>query len=112
MDLAVTSAWEMRSRGDSTGFASFQFSIFKSSLRFVMPRSASGRVEQQMQAVRIIKKDKPLEPRAEIQFAMTQISGPEKLSRGLVSFKSIVAVSRCQLLLVCSTLRLSWTARR
>ena len=35
-----------------------------------MSRSANRRVEQQMQAVKVIKKDKPLEPRAKIQISM------------------------------------------
>jgi hypothetical protein len=35
-----------------------------------MPRSASGRVEQQMQAVKLIKKDKLHELQAKIQIAM------------------------------------------
>jgi hypothetical protein len=42
-----------------------------------MPRRARERVEQQVQAVKLIKKDKPLEPRAKIQFAMN----PNKWSR-------------------------------
>jgi hypothetical protein len=56
-----------------------------------MPRSASGRVEQQMQAVKLIKKDKALEPRAKIQFAMNQ----NKWSREVKTWISEFQKHRC-----------------
>ena len=42
-----------------------------------MPRSANERVGQQMQTVKLIKKDKPLESRAKIEFP----TNPNRWSR-------------------------------
>lgn len=69
MELAVTSFCQ-GGRVEIRPLPHLSFSNSKFSLRFVMPRGSSERVDQQMQSVKLIKNDKALEPPAKIQLAI------------------------------------------